>query len=389
MSISTIFWLLGTIPLFASRIFLPAFLMALFFRFPDYFPFVDVSTPVDQNISAWLLILLGALSVFEIWAEKNSDIQYLFNKVEAFAKPVAFFLVQYQLTDEASSQIIKQIQWAGFEMTHVLAAIGSGIVFWLNGFRRQFYDFLYKIDDDDNLGLRTMFSWLEDSLVIFGFLLFVVLGIVAFIFYGIFWLLLYLFQKKVERNQEKHKRPCLNCQQLVLPFAVACGNCHTHQKQVHTINFLGVRSEKTVLDIEDHRLRLLRHKRCPECASRLPNQAYKQACPTCGITTSVLVAPKKYLRELDKRFLITLLVATALGFVPVVGIVAATIFADFYLISPLRRYVPTSQVFLAKVLIRLFFILIIFSGAILGFLAAPLYCLVRYFGLRSFFLKNN
>ena len=228
MSISTIFWLLGTIPLFASRIFLPAFLMALFFRFPDYFPFVDVSSPVDQNISAWLLILLGALSVFEIWAEKNSDIQYLFNKVEAFAKPVAFFLVQYQLTDEASSQIIKQIQWAGFEMTHVLAAIGSGIVFWLNGFRRQFYDFLYKIDDDDNLGLRTMFSWLEDSLVIFGFLLFVVLGIMAFIFYGIFWLLLYLFQKKVERNQEKHKPPCLNCQQLVLPFAVACGNCHTH-----------------------------------------------------------------------------------------------------------------------------------------------------------------
>lgn len=74
MSLVQIVTILGTIPLFSMRTFLPAFLAALFLTYPEYFPGMgDLPAPdgevfVTRN---WVLISLGILSFWKSLAIRS------------------------------------------------------------------------------------------------------------------------------------------------------------------------------------------------------------------------------------------------------------------------------------------------------------------------------
>ena len=56
ISLAVFIHAIGTIPLFASRAFLPAFLTALLFRYPNQLPFVEVSVKYCQSEETHFII---------------------------------------------------------------------------------------------------------------------------------------------------------------------------------------------------------------------------------------------------------------------------------------------------------------------------------------------
>jgi len=84
MSLAVLLHAIGTIPLFASRAFLPAFLTSLLFRFPNIFPFTEVDAPSAELFitKTPVIIVLGILARFS-----EFDIK-LFNEVKLDEKPV-------------------------------------------------------------------------------------------------------------------------------------------------------------------------------------------------------------------------------------------------------------------------------------------------------------
>lgn len=78
MSPSFYLWSIGLMPMFASRAFLPAFLMSMFLLFPNWFPTIHVDTPVNND--SWLAnpiiaFVLFVLTILEIFADTNAEIQ--------------------------------------------------------------------------------------------------------------------------------------------------------------------------------------------------------------------------------------------------------------------------------------------------------------------------
>lgn len=85
---------LGSVGVFLSRAFLPAFVAALTLRFGDSMPWLaqaDLAGKVDTP--AWFvcntsLIILGLLSCLECWATKDTDVRQLLHEFEAPVKTV-------------------------------------------------------------------------------------------------------------------------------------------------------------------------------------------------------------------------------------------------------------------------------------------------------------
>ena len=167
--------IIGTIPLFSMRTFFPAFLTALFFAHPEWFPGVENIEGVAEQgtflAQHWLVILLGVLSILEFVADKNTDVRQFLREAEPYMKPISYLLIQFFIMSENSEEVLEQINWAGFNPLLILAVIGSGAVYFLSRLRKKFLDFLNDIDADDNLFIGKIISLIEDSLIIFGFIL--------------------------------------------------------------------------------------------------------------------------------------------------------------------------------------------------------------------------
>ncbi len=172
--------ILGMIPLFSMRTFLPAFLAALFLRYPQYFPGMgDIVSPATDSFITkdWVLYTLGGLSLLEIVGDKSTEIRNFLKDAETYLKPLIFFIINLNLLDEASVEVLGEVQWAAFDPLWILLLFGTLAVHWLAGLRRDFISFLEDVDEDDNFYISKISSWLEDSLVIFGFLLLIWLGL--------------------------------------------------------------------------------------------------------------------------------------------------------------------------------------------------------------------
>jgi hypothetical protein len=391
MSLAVLLHAIGTIPLFASRAFLPTFLTSLLFRFPNLLSFSDIDAPPAELFitKTPVIIVLGILAVLEILADKNTDIKALWLQAEPFLKPIIYSIMLLGVVDNDSEAIMQGIYQAGFG-EYVMIFFTAGAVYGLTILRASIQQWLLEIDGDGDLFLNFIFSSIEDTFVFFGFLWLLASGITAIIFFGIVVGVLYLWQRKIKANEEKQKIACSSCQHKNPPFALECSNCHNPQNEIYKIGFLGQRKEEQISNDTTARkkqmLSLLTQERCGYCAVK----TNKKVCPTCR-KEHILTSSenrKAYIMFVQKRYALWLPLSVALGFIPILGIAIAVLGANLYVFAPLKRQIPTIKAVGVQILTKLLLFCVIFFGSVAGFILAPIYCSVRFFMWRTAFVKH-
>lgn len=373
---------LGMIPLFASRTFLPAFLTGIFLTYPNIFPGMEGVAEVPEGsmlTRTWMLVPLGILSVLEIWADKNSDIRSMMNNAVTYLKPASYLLVSLGLIDNSSAQILYEVQWAGFDPMWVLFGFGMLVVHWLASLRRDFIDFLEDIDEDDNLFIGKIISWTEDSMVFFGFILLIWSGILMVFLYGGLIALFIYIRKRQEKILEEQKVECSQCGERNMPFAIKCFSCGAKQSQVHQIGIFGQKKDSLISSVKKHQINLISHRKCPGCGNKLKNREVFQKCEYCEEELFREPSLKTFTRSIDKKFYKIAGVLFLLGFIPIVGFVISAVMANIYLFSPYRKYIPKGGSFMTKMFIKFLTLLFFIFGVAFGFIAAPAYCIMRYY----------
>lgn len=383
MSLVQIVAILGSIPLFSLRTFLPAFLTALLLAYPEYFPGMDNVPPVPEDAFItrnWVIITLGLLSILEILGDKSTEIRNLMKNAQTYIKPVMFLLINLSLLDEASADVLREVQWAAaVDPNWLLLAFGTLTVYWLACLRRDFINFLENVDEDDNLYLNTISSWVEDSLVLFGFLLLILAGIVMVAVYAAGIAVILLLRKKYDQKLEQQKTICNDCGEKNLPFAVNCRHCQKLQPQIHRIGFFGQKKNSFITSVRKHRLNLLSHKRCPKCATKLEGNGRREVCKVCNHPVFSSPTSKEYVKYLDSRFIRITGLSFVLGFIPIAGFIISAVMANINLFTPYRRYLPKGTSFITKLFIKFLTFLFFLLGIALGFIAAPAYITLRYY----------
>lgn len=382
MTIIQVIATLGSIPLFAMRTFLPAFLTGIFLTYPNLFPGMEDVPPIADGsylTRSWVLVVLGILSILEIIGDKVPEIRTGIKDIEVYLKPASLLLVGLGLVNNSTAQILHEVQWAGFDPMWILFGFAMLAVYWLATIRRDFITFLEDIDEDDNMFIGRFTSWMEDSLVLFGFFLLVWAGILMVAVYASAIALFVYIRKRYDKKLEEQKIECAHCGERNLPFAVKCYSCKKPQARVHAIGFFGQKKEALISNIQEHQLKLISNRKCPDCGNKLRSNKVFQNCDHCK--TELFQSPtlKDFTKSIDKKFYKIAGLSFLLGFIPVAGFVISAILANIYLFSPYRRYIPKGKSFMTKLFVKFLTFMFFLFGIAFGFIAAPAYCIMRYY----------
>lgn len=384
---------LGVIPYITSRAFVPLFASALVARFGSEWGMLANLAGVDllAAMPAWavsdpVLVTLGLLAAAEVISNKNPEMREVLSLGDSHVKGLAAFAFCLTLASPLDADLgrslpVAQSGMLGASWTVLWAlVIGSGTWF-LAGLRNGVYSFLLEIDDDDDLGLQKLLSWMEDGIGFLGVVFVVLLPAVALAVTGLTLLTLYLIQKYLERQEEKRKVPCDDCGTPNPLCGLVCARCGKERSHVRQVGYLGTIKEVPVTDPLLHRSQLVASKRCRRCGERLREKRLDQRCQACNI------APfedsrdlEAYIGRLQAELPRTLLLLLVMGAVPVVGLVAGVIYYRLTLISSLRHYVPRSSRFLARWTMRLVGAVLICLQPIpvVGAFTLPALCLLNF-----------
>ena len=169
---------LGSISLFSSRAFLPAFFTAVTLRYGDLIPIISGSDLVKSAgseptwfTSNWMIFALGVLSILEIIGDKNAEVRQHLHDVTGYIKSSLALLTYLGVISVSDTKIIEKIITnTGFFDMIPAVFIGYG-VYVLNSWRLSAFSNLIHADEDDELGLQTLISWADDLFATFGVLI--------------------------------------------------------------------------------------------------------------------------------------------------------------------------------------------------------------------------
>jgi hypothetical protein len=377
---------LGSVGVFPSRAFLPAFVTALLLRFGDSMPLVaHAGLAGNVHAPSWFtsnasLVALGILSCLECWATKNADVRELLHQFDVVVKTLMTLLTSLGVASVDDGEVVRAIQQAGIA-DGIFGLMAAGTVFFLTSARQSLYELLTEIDADDSLGIQKLCSWAEDAWVVFGAVMLIAFPLLMILLTAVVFGLLYLWQKAAHAREERLRVPCGSCGNPIYRCAIACPACGAANGQACAVNWLGLPKLDHPADPAVHALRLIGVRRCPSCATRLKQKRPRQTCESCRrevFSDDAQLAA--YLRLVQARLAPTLLICFLLGLVPVVGVVPAIVFYRLHLVSPLRRYVPFGSALLAKWLARFscFAVLSIQWIPLIGIGSLPIMAAVNY-----------
>lgn len=388
MTITSLLYSVGSVPMFASRPFLAALLTSLLCRFGDRLPLVNeqlgaalAKAPAwyTSNIALGVMAVLAAL---ELASAKSPEIRAALDEVDGFVKAGVAMVVSSALLDKDSIAILKTVDHSSLIGLHSLwtLLVGSA-VYVLSALRKAVVGFLFEIDDHDDLGVATLISRIETTWTAAALLFLVVFPIVALLLSGLTALALWWLRRRAERAEEAAKIPCSRCAAKIHPSAVACQACGQEQAAPRAVGVFGQPKAQPAANRELHRFELIARKRCPVCATRLKQRAVRQSCPGCQrVTMSNQQEFESYLSALGQRLPKTLLICLLLGAIPVVGVIPGVAYYRLTVIAGLRGYIPPLRGCFAKWIVR-----VVNWGMIalqpipgLGALVLPLMCLTNY-----------
>ncbi len=385
--------LLGTAPLFASRAFLAAFLVALTARFGHALPFLADSSALQslQAAPPWFtsdvaLVGLGILAVLEAAGERSIDTRRILAEVGPYLKLAAALAINLGLADAQSAALLQhltvaeapKVLHAGLDSAHVLAGAAALVTFWLAVLRKRALGFLMDADDEDALGLQGAIVWVEDAFVFGGVAALALFPMLALLLLGASAAVLVVLEGRATRLEAAVRVPCAACGADLHPSAPSCPACATARAASDVGAFGRPRSAPAR---PDHAQRLLAARRCSHCATRLRGRALDQRCAGCGRPAFGAEADvRAYVAAVQRQLPKTLLVCAAFGAVPLLGLVPGIIYYRLSLLGGLARYLPPGSAMATRWLARGLTIALLAFQWVPGVGAAmlPLLCLANY-----------
>jgi len=400
MNLNSLLYSLGLSGLFSSRIFLPAFVTALFLKYGHSWPFlnnIEFLSEMAQkaaNHPTWftsggMITALGVLSVLEFVADKSPEARELMDDFSVYAKTGLSGLTTLGIMNTADADFAGNVlQQAGI-LEVIPAIVSAGATFIGATLRGDVFGVLTEADPDDTVKVRGFVSWVEDFVVVFGIRYLFIAPLVAFVAILAFFGALHLLRKYHESKLEEAKIPCSNCGERIHSFATGCHHCDTAVENPNIIGFLGGVKPEKESSIEEQKLRLMRLKRSPLSGERFEGKGVTLKCEADGVIAfSDPALTEAYVKSVSDKLPKTLLVSAILGIVPVLGLIAGVIYYRLRLVAPFRRYLTFGQSFLTKWLLRIILLaLVILQVSFAGIVAVPLMALLNFLFYRSAFTK--
>lgn len=387
---------LGSIGVFASRAFLPAFVTAMLLRFGPQVPWLahagllpevrDVPTWFTSNVA---LVVLGILAVMELAAERSPEAKQFLDQVHDYLKTGMAVLTFLGVVDATAHAVVgPAIQQAGVTEYLPALAVGAGVYFASRA-RQAFLGPLADADEDDDLGLQGLIRWIEDLWGGLGPLALIVFPMLTLIAFGLAVLVLVLVERRLESGRGQASVPCTNCRQLIHASAPACPHCKAPVKHPRDVGILGTSKDRPAQP-RSLPYQLVAVKRCPACATRLERRAVTQTCRACG--ERIMDDPgfaRDYIASIDRRVPVILGACFLLGLIPVLGVIPGVILYRLAIVAPYRRYIPPGQGFLLRWGVRLaVLVLVAFQWIpVAGAFTLPLMALINYAAYRSVYRR--
>ena len=170
-------------------------------------------------------------------------------------------------------------------------------------------------------------------LILFPVVMIALIAAVTGLIAGVRWWL--------NRKEEKSRVACATCNTLMYRCAMACGTCRSPNPKVCDVGVLGQSDTDDPADLNSQPRQLAEARRCPLCATRLPQRDPHQACPTCD--TRPFANPafvQQYENDIAKRLPLVLGVGALLSAIPIIGLIPGVIYYRMALVAPFRRYLP-------------------------------------------------
>ena len=387
---------LGSVGVFASRAFLPAFVTALLLRFGPHFPRLAHAglLPHVQGIPTWFtsdaaLVVLGLLSAVELAAERSPEARVFLDEVHGYLKAGMAALTYLGVLNATERAAVGQvIQQAGLSDFVPIAAVAAG-TFFATQARGAILGPLVDADEDDDLGLQKLLRWAGDLWGTLGPVALIVFPLLTIAVFGLAIVLLVLIERRVESRGERTKVSCAHCGQLIHASALSCPFCKSPVEEPRAIGLLG-RPKETPANVASLPYRLVAVKRCPVCATRFDRRAVKQTCGACG--HRLMDDPsfaRGYIASIDRRVPLACVVCFVLGLIPVLGVIPGVIYYRLTIVAPFRRYIPPGRGFLLRWGVRLaVVVLVAFQWVpVAGGLAVPAMALINYAAYRTAYRK--
>lgn len=362
MTLDSFLYSLASVPMFAARPFLAALVTALLARFGDDVPFLRQSDVIQSlaQCPEWFqsfgtIAVLAALAAGEYYATKNADVREAMQELDGWIKSGVSLLVTLALVDRETATTIDRIQRHGLSIESTWAVVCAAATYGMTFLRRAALWVIHEVDDDDDIGLQTMLTWVESTWTVTGLLFIVVFPVVALVLSALTALGLWWARRWKERREERAKTPCASCGTPIFLHATRCHACGREQALPRAVGVFGTPKTVACEDVARQRFDLIARKRCPVCATRLRERAVQQACPTCRtVTFATRQDFEEYLDVLGARLPKTLLVSLGFSAIPIVGVVPGVAYYRLNAISGLRGYVPPLRGCVARSL--LFFV---------------------------------
>ena len=387
---------LGSVGVFASRAFLPAFVTALLLRIgPDVPGLARLGLlPHVQNVPTWFtsdlaLVVLGLLAALELAAERFPEVKEVFDQVHGYLKAgmAAFtYLGVLNATDRAA--IAPLLQHAGF-FEFAPAMIVAAATLGLTRVRAAILSPLHEADEDDDIGLQRLLRWGGDLWGALGPVALILLPLLTIATFGVAVAGLVWIERRVEARGDQLKVACRHCGQAIHPSALVCPVCHQAVEAPRGVGLLG-RPKETAADVGSLPYQLVAVKRCPSCATRFDRRGVQQTCRVCGYRLMDDPAfARSYIATIDRRVPLVCLIACGFGLIPVLGVIPGVVAYRLGIVAPFRRYIPAGQTILLRWGVRLAVVVLVGLQwvPVAGALAVPTMGLISYAAYRTAYRK--
>src|SRR4051812_32027173 len=237
MSLPLLIHGLGSIGIFASRAFLPAFATALLLRFGPQVPWLAHSGLLRnvRDVPTWFtsdtaLIILGLLSALELVAERIPEAKAFLDEVHDYLKTGMAALTFLGVLGASDRALVGGLVGEAGPIEYLPAlAVGAG-AFLASKARGLGAGPRSGAGEDDDLGLQGLLRWVGDLWGALGPLALILLPLLTLALFGIALVLLLLAGRYVEAREEATKVPCTNCGEWLYACATACPHCKAPNK---------------------------------------------------------------------------------------------------------------------------------------------------------------
>ena len=355
---------------------------------------------------AWLLNQWTILFLLPIvWVEWRSGKDGAFFEVVEtfmpFLKVIVAIMVSLALLDVRTETMMTSLLSEEIVATPWWHSVGDlawsclmGALAWFAAFyRNTFYFFLTELDEDNDLGLLSLYSWMEVFFTGSSALLALFVPVLAIASFIATAFVLWLVRRTLTQREELKRIACSSgCGTSIYPSALSCPTCHTKNDTPMRVGLLGQTTTNYSENRQKQQWELLAQKRCPRCATRFQGRDMQHVCEACG--TGVLTSPKQvqaYVEAFDRKLPQVLLFCFVAGLVPFAGLIAGVVYSRLALVSPMRRFVPAAHGCLGRWFMRLVnFVMVIFQPIPgLGAVIMPLMCLLNYRLYRGMLVREQ